>query len=46
VADPGLLTGAAGIALALLAATSLIEPAWDRVLLVAVPPIGAMRKPE
>jgi hypothetical protein len=38
VADPGLLTGAAGIALALLAATTATEPAWDRMLLAAVPP--------
>jgi hypothetical protein len=38
VADPGLLTGAAGIALALLAATTAIEPAWDQMLLVAIPP--------
>jgi hypothetical protein len=38
VADTGLLTGAAGIALALLGATTAIEPAWDRMLLVAVPP--------
>jgi hypothetical protein len=37
-ADPGLLTGSAGIALALLAATAAIEPAWDRMLLAAVPP--------
>jgi len=29
--DPGLLTGASGIALALLAATTSIEPAWDRL---------------
>jgi lantibiotic modifying enzyme len=36
--EPGLLTGAAGIGLALLAATTAIEPAWDRVLLVAIPP--------
>jgi hypothetical protein len=36
--DPGLLTGATGIALALLAATSPIEPAWDRMLLVSIPP--------
>jgi lantibiotic modifying enzyme len=33
--DPGLLTGAAGIALALLAATTPIEPAWDRMLLAS-----------
>jgi lantibiotic modifying enzyme len=37
VAEPGLLTGAAGIALALLAATTPIEPVWDRMLLLAVP---------
>jgi len=34
-ADPGLLEGAAGIGLALLAATTAIEPAWDRVLLLS-----------
>jgi hypothetical protein len=44
-ADPGLLTGAAGIALALAAATTGVEPAWDRMLLVAVPPRAA-RSPE
>ena len=33
--DPGLCTGAAGTALALLAGTSAIEPAWDRVLLAS-----------
>jgi hypothetical protein len=31
------LTGAAGIALALLAAATPIEPAWDRMLLVSIP---------
>jgi lantibiotic modifying enzyme len=36
--EPGLLTGAAGIALALLAATTSIEPDWDRLLLVWVAP--------
>jgi lantibiotic modifying enzyme len=36
--DPGILTGAAGIALALLAATTNVEPEWDRMLLVSVPP--------
>jgi len=36
VAEPGLLTGAAGVALALLAATTPIEPSWDRMLLVNV----------
>jgi hypothetical protein len=35
--DPGLLTGAAGIALALLAASTPIEPAWDRLLLAGIP---------
>ena len=33
--DPSLLTGAAGVALALLAATTSIEPAWDRFLLIS-----------
>jgi lantibiotic modifying enzyme len=41
IADPGLLTGASGIALALLAATTDMEPAWDRMLLVAIPPRAA-----
>jgi lantibiotic modifying enzyme len=35
--EPGLLTGAAGVGLALLAAATSIAPAWDRLLLVAVP---------
>jgi lantibiotic modifying enzyme len=34
---PGLLEGAAGIALALLAAATDIEPAWDEMLLVRLP---------
>ena len=33
--DPGWLTGASGIALVLLAATSDIVPAWDRALLLS-----------
>ena len=37
VADPGLLTGATGIGLALLAAITPVEPAWDRILLVSIP---------
>jgi hypothetical protein len=43
LADGGLLTGAAGIGLALLAAATPIEPAWDRMLLVSVAPqvVGA-----
>ncbi|HVR10580.1 MAG TPA: lanthionine synthetase C family protein [Thermoanaerobaculia bacterium] len=38
VTDPGFLTGATGIGLALLGALSPVEPAWDRVLLASVPP--------
>jgi len=38
--DPGFLTGAAGIGLALLAAVTSVEPEWDRLLLVAIPPRG------
>lgn len=37
-ADPGFLTGAAGVGLALLAAVTPIQPEWDRLLLVAIPP--------
>jgi len=37
VDDPGILTGAAGIALSLLSATTDIEPKWDQMLLVSVP---------
>jgi hypothetical protein len=33
--DPGLLDGAAGVALALLAAATPIEPEWDRVMLLS-----------
>ena len=35
VQDPGLLSGVAGIALALLAAATPIEPEWDRLLLLS-----------
>jgi lantibiotic modifying enzyme len=42
IADPGLLTGSVGIALALLAATTPIEPAWDNVLLTGIPPARAI----
>ena len=38
--NPGFLSGAAGIGLALLAAVSPREPAWDRLLLTAIPPRG------
>lgn len=37
VDDPGFLGGAAGIALALLAATMPIEPEWDRIMLLSIP---------
>jgi len=33
--DPGLLTGAAGVALALVAASTPLEPRWDRALLLS-----------
>jgi lantibiotic biosynthesis protein len=36
VEDASLLTGAAGIGLALLAATTATEPAWDRMLLISM----------
>jgi len=38
MADPGFLMGAAGVGLALLAAASDVEPDWDRVMVVSVPP--------
>lgn len=41
--DAGFLTGSAGIALALLAAITDVEPAWDRVLLVS--PLSTLRRP-
>jgi lantibiotic modifying enzyme len=36
--DGGFLEGAAGVGLALLGAVSGLEPAWDRILLVSLPP--------
>jgi len=36
--DPSFLTGAAGIGLALLAATTPVAPEWDRVMLLSMPP--------
>jgi plasmid stabilization system protein ParE len=39
-ADSGFLEGAAGIGLALLGAVSAVEPAWDRMLLLSLPPVG------
>jgi lantibiotic modifying enzyme len=38
--EAGILTGASGIALALLAATTAVEPAWDRMLLLSTPDLG------
>jgi hypothetical protein len=38
--DAGFLEGATGIGLALLGAVSEVEPAWDRMLLVSLPPVG------
>jgi len=35
--DPGLITGAAGTALALLASITSIEPAWDRIFMLSIP---------
>jgi lantibiotic modifying enzyme len=45
--DPSLLTGAAGIGLALLAAATDVEPSWDRVLLTELPtgPCGGGGRP-
>jgi hypothetical protein len=34
--DPGLVTGVAGIGLALLGAITTVEPAWDRMLLASL----------
>jgi hypothetical protein len=36
--QPGFLAGAAGVGLALVAGAVAIEPAWDRLLLTAIPP--------
>lgn len=43
--DASFLTGATGIALAFLAATSATEPAWDRALLCSVAPRASGRPP-
>jgi lantibiotic modifying enzyme len=37
VADGGVLTGASGVALVLLAAATDVEPCWDRALLLDIP---------
>lgn len=39
IADPGFLTGVVGVGLALLAAVTPVEPEWDRLLAIAVPPV-------
>ncbi|MES1242916.1 MAG: lanthionine synthetase C family protein [Acidobacteriota bacterium] len=36
--ETGFLVGIAGVGLALLAAVTEVEPAWDRVMLVSIPP--------
>lgn len=38
--DAGFLTGTAGVGLALVAALSAVEPAWDRVLAMSLPATG------
>jgi hypothetical protein len=38
--EPGLLAGAAGIALALLSAATPLEPSWDRMMLVDIAPVA------
>jgi hypothetical protein len=51
VTQPGLLIGAAGIALVLLAAATPLEPCWDRMMLVNIPPkiekrgLGSFQRP-
>jgi lantibiotic modifying enzyme len=45
VRDHALLTGSAGIGLALLAAVSALEPAWDRLLLCSTAPGDAEATP-
>ena len=39
-AEPGILEGAAGIALALLAAVTDVEPIWDRMMLISIPQLS------
>ncbi|MEA2570283.1 MAG: lantibiotic biosynthesis protein [Acidobacteriota bacterium] len=36
--EPGFLSGIAGIGLALLAAATDVEPSWDRLMVVSIPP--------
>jgi hypothetical protein len=44
VDNPQFLTGIAGIALALLAAATPVEPQWDRVLLLSIAPAAVTQK--
>ena len=44
VPDAGMLTGAAGVGLALLGACTDVEPEWDRALLLDVPAPGPVKK--
>ena len=37
----GLLVGIAGIGVSLIAATSALEPNWDRIFLLDIPPLPA-----
>jgi lantibiotic modifying enzyme len=39
IADRGFLSGSIGIALALLGASTPVEPGWDRLLLASIPPM-------
>nr|AYM54071.1 lanthionine synthetase c family protein [Byssovorax cruenta] len=40
-AEPGLLTGAAGVALVMISAITPVVPAWDSLLACSLPPIAA-----
>jgi hypothetical protein len=43
IAEPGLLTGVAGIGLALLGACTAVAPEWDRALLLSTPDAASLR---
>lgn len=43
--EPGFLMGGAGIGLALLAAVAEADPAWDRVMLLSLPPRSSSSEP-
>lgn len=45
ISDPGFLTGVTGIGLALLAGITSVEPEWDRLLMVAIPPRRVVELP-